>query len=452
MFKYETDSRLVKKGQTFIALKGLTVDGHDFIKSAIENGASKIISEKDIDVNVPLMKVENTFEYLKKVLVDEYSKEINKMKLIGITGTNGKTTSAYLTYQMLNNLGINVAYMGTIGFYYKDEYLPLNNTTPDLLTIYKLLYMVKEKNCEVVIMEVSSHSLVLDRLFGINFDEIAFTNLTEDHLDFHKTMKDYLKAKLLILNHLKDDAIIIANCDDDNYINFRKEKHEFLTFGVNGDYNILHYDIKPNKTILNFSYKDNRYKVIIPLTNIFNVYNYLTMVALVHNLGFKIEDIIDNTSNIKAPKGRCEVYNVNNGYAVIDYAHTPDAVLKVITAYSQIKKGRIITIIGCGGDRDSKKRPIMGDIATKLSDYVIFTNDNPRTEDPNKIMKDILSGVKSDNYEVILDRKDAIKNGIKMISKNDILLILGKGHENYQIIGKTKYHLDDAEEVLKYIK
>ena len=176
------------------------------------------------------------------------------------------------------------------------------------------------------------------------------------------------------------------------------------------------------------------------------------MLALVNNLGFDIKDIIKHTNKLKAPKGRCEVYKVKNGFAVIDYAHTPDAVLKVITAYNDIKKGKIITIIGCGGDRDNKKRPIMGDIATKLSDYVIFTNDNPRTEDPNNIMKDILSGVKTNNYEVIYDRKEAIKEGIHKLEENDFLLILGKGHENYQIIGKTKYHLDDAEEVLKHIK
>ena len=452
MIKYETDSREVKKGQTFIALKGLTVDGHDFIDEAIKNGAKKIITEKDININIPYIKVDNTYDYLKDILKKEYSNDINKMKLIGITGTNGKTTSAYLTYQMLNNLGINTAYIGTIGFYYKDKYKPLNNTTPDLLTLYKLLVEAKENNCEVIIMEVSSHALALERLYGLDFSEIAFTNLTEDHLDYHKTMDNYLKAKLLILNHLKKDAIIIANKDDKNYIHFKKDNHRFLTFGLNGDYKIINYDILPNSTELTFSFANQEYNVTIPLTSRFNIYNYLTMLSLVNNLGFDIKDIIKYSNILKAPKGRCEVYKVNNGFAVIDYAHTPDAVLKVITAYNDIKKGKIITIIGCGGDRDNKKRPIMGDIATKLSDYVIFTNDNPRTEDPKNIMKDILSGVKTNNFEVIYDRKEAIKKGILKLKENDFLLILGKGHENYQIIGKTKYHLDDAEEVLKYTK
>ena len=391
MFKYETDSRKVKNGQIFVALKGLTADGHDYIKEAIKNGASMVVSEKELDIDIPYIKVDNTYEYLKNILSKEYANEIKKMKLIGITGTNGKTTSSYLTYQMFNSLGVNTAYIGTIGYYYMDEFIPLNNTTPDLLTIYKLLIKAKENNCKAVVMEVSSHALVLDRLYGINFSEIAFTNLTEDHLDFHKTMDDYLKAKLLILDHLKDKANIIVNSDDENYLSFKKDGYDFITIGLNGDYKILSYNFLPSETDLSFSFNNKKYKVTIPLTNMFNIYNYLTMLSIVNKYGFKIEDIIKYTKDLKAPKGRCEVHKLNKGYAVIDYAHTPDAVLKVINAYNEIKKGKVITIIGCGGNRDSKKRPIMGDIATKLSDYVIFTNDNPRMEDPKIIMNDILS-------------------------------------------------------------
>ncbi len=452
MFKYECDSRKVEKGQTFIALKGLTVDGHDYIDKAIEKGATTIVGEKDLNLSVNYIKVNDSLEYLKETLKKEYKNKIDKLTLIGVTGTNGKTTSCYLTYQMLNSLGIDTAYIGTIGFYHKDEFIELNNTTPDILTVYKLLVHAYETGCKCVVMEVSSQALSYDRLNGIDYSIISFTNLTEDHLDFHKTMDNYLKAKLLILDHLKKDAVILANSDDENYINFKKDNHKFLTYGLNGDYKILNFKYNPKETNLEFSYNNKKYNVTIPLTSKFNVYNYLTMLSIVNNYGIEIEKIIENTNKIKAPKGRCEAYKVKDAYAIIDYAHTPDAVEKVINAYSELKKNRIITIIGCGGDRDSKKRPIMGKIATDLSNYVILTNDNPRTEDPDKIMNDIVKGINKNNYEIIKDRKDAIKKGIEILQKDDILLILGKGHENYQIIGKTKYHLDDSEEVLKYIK
>ena len=452
MFKYECDSRKVEKGQVFIALKGLTVDGHDYIDKAIQNGATLIIGEKDLKLDVPYKKVDDTSLYLKETLKLEYKKYIDKLTLIGVTGTNGKTTSCYLTYQMLNSLGIDTAYIGTIGYYHKDDFIELNNTTPDVLTVYKLLVHAYESGCKCVVMEVSSQALSYNRLYGIDYSVISFTNLTEDHLDYHKTMKNYLKAKLLILNHLKEDAIILANSDDESHKKFKKENHKFLTYGYNGDYKIIDYKSNPKETNLEFSYNGNTYNVVVPLTSKFNVYNYLTMLSIVNNLNIDINKIVKNTPSLKAPKGRCEAYKVHDGYAVIDYAHTPDAVEKVITAYNDLKTNRVITIIGCGGDRDPKKRPIMGDIATKLSDHVIFTNDNPRTEDPNKIMDDILKGVKTKNYEVIFDRKEAIKKGIDSLEKEDILLILGKGHEDYQIIGKTKHHLDDAEEVLKYKK
>ena len=452
MFKYECDSRKVEKGQIFIALKGLTVDGHDYIDKAIKNGASLIVGERDLKLSVPYKKVNDSLEYLKETLKLEYKSNIDKLHLIGVTGTNGKTTSCYLIYQMLNKLGINTAYIGTIGYYHKDDFIELNNTTPDVLTVYKLLIRAYESGCKAVVMEVSSQALSYDRLNGIDYDIISFTNLTEDHLDYHKTMENYLNAKLLILKHLKKDAVILANSDDENHKKFKKENHKFLTFGTKGDYKILDYSFTPSETYLKFSLDNKEYEVTIPLTSKFNIYNYLTMLSIINNMGVSIENIIKETPKLKAPKGRCETYKVNDGYAIIDYAHTPDAVMKVISAYRELSKNRIITIIGCGGDRDAKKRPIMGNIATNLSDYVIFTNDNPRTEDPQKIMTDITKDLKKDNYEIIFDRKQAIKTAIDNMNKGDIVLILGKGHENYQIIGKTKHHLDDSEEVLKYKK
>ena len=292
-------------------------------------------------------------------------------------------------------------------------------------------------------MEVSSHSISLKRIEGLKFEVCAFTNLTQDHLDFYKTIDNYLKAKLKILDYLDDDKYILLNSDDENSKYFMN--HLCKTYGINGDYKIINYISHPDKTEITFSYDNKTYNVITNLTSKFNVYNYLTMLSILNSIGFSIDNILENTKDIYPPKGRCETYKVKNGYAVIDYAHTPDAVLKVISAYNELKKNRVITIVGCGGDRDPKKRPIMGNIATNNSDFVIFTSDNPRTEDPLAILDDITKENHANNFIVIPDRKEAILRGIELMEKDDILLILGKGHENYQIIGHEKIHFDDAE-------
>ena len=304
-------------------------------------------------------------------------------------------------------------------------------------------------------MEVSSHALSFERIYGLHIDIAAFTNLTEDHLDYHKTMENYLNAKLKIFDYMNSNGKLIVNHDDKASEAFVNKFGKGITLGYNNennDYNIINADINPAETKITFTYDNKKYEVVTNLTSKFNVYNYMTSLAILHECGYEIDNIIEKTKDVKAPKGRCETHKVNGGYAVIDYAHTPDAVEKVITAYNELKKGKVITVVGCGGDRDPIKRPIMGNIATTLSDYTILTSDNPRTEDPEKIMEDILKGVKTTNYEVELDRKTAIKKGIDMLQPEDILLILGKGHEDYQIIGHTKIHLDDAEEVENWKK
>ena len=453
MFKYETNSRLIKPGQTFVAIKGYTVDGHDYIEDAIKNGATAIIAEKEVKCDVPVTVVENSARYYQKLLVKEYKDEFKDLKLIGITGTNGKTTSAYLTYQMLLDLGKKAAYIGTIGFMCGDYFKELPNTSPEILTTYKLLEKAKEMECEYVVMEVSNFALDQKRIEGLEFVAGAFTNLTEDHLDYHKTMENYLKAKLLLTDYIKNDGVLLVNKDDEASKKFIERFKNTKTFGYgNADYDILSDDIYPDHTDIIFKVNEKEYKVTTNLTSKFNVYNYFTMFSILHELGFEINELIEKTKDLKAPKGRCETYKVKDGFAVVDYAHTPDAVLKTVTAYKELAKARVITLVGCGGDRDPMKRPIMGEIASNYSDYVIFTNDNPRTEDPENIMKDILKGVKKDNYEVCLDRREAIKKALDMIQKDDIVLLLGKGHEDYQILGHTKVHLDDSEEILKYIE
>lgn len=449
MLNIKTDSRKVVKGDTFIALKGNTVDGHDFIDSAIKNGAEKIICEHG-KYDVDTINVSDTHEYLKDYLVNNYSKEFEDLKLIGVTGTSGKTTTCFLTYQILNKLGIKTCYIGTIGCYIDNDVVELSNTTPDILELYNLLLTAKEKCCKVIVMEVSSHSLAEERIKGLKFDVCAFTNLSQDHLDYHKTMEEYCRCKVKIVNYLKDKGKIIVNVDDEYSKYFICDKS--LSLGINGsNYKIKEFHMENTHTDILFNVNNDSYEVRTNLIGKFNVYNYLTSLALINNLGISVNDIINVTDSINAPVGRAQIIKVGTSIAVIDYAHKPDAVSKIIPLFREVTKGKIITIIGCGGDRDPMKRPIMGNIATSLSDYVILTNDNPRTEDEKLIMKDILEGITTDNYEVIYDRKDAIKKGISMLKDNDCLLILGKGHEDYQIIGRTKIHLSDYEEVIKNI-
>lgn len=449
MLNIKTDSRKVTKGDTFIALKGNTVDGHNYIQQAIDNGATKIIAEYG-NYSVETMIVENTLEYLKNYLMDNYSKKVNELKLIGVTGTNGKTTTCYLIYQILNKLGIKTCYIGTIGCYIEEEILELSNTTPDILELYNLLLKAQEKNCQVVVMEVSSHSIDMERIKGLKFDLCAFTNLTQDHLDYHKTMENYCQTKAKIIDYLKNDGKIIVNVDDPYSKYFICDKS--LSLGKQGkDYQIIDYKLVNTYTEIKFNCNAKEYQVKTNLIGKFNIYNYLTSLAIVHNLNISVENILNITKDIKAPTGRAEIIKINNSIAVIDYAHTPDAVSKIISSFKEVTKGKIITIIGCGGNRDSKKRPIMGNIATLNSDYVIFTNDNPRCEDEKEIMKDILKGVTTNNYTIIYNRKDAIRKGLSLLEDDDSLLILGKGHEDYQIIGYDKIHLSDKEEVYKYI-
>ncbi len=452
MINIKIDSRKIEKGDTFVAIKGSTLDGHDYIAKAIENGATKIVAEHDIDCSVEKLIVDNSEKWLTDYISSTYANEVNEMNIIGVTGTNGKTTTAYLTYQILNKLGEKTAYIGTIGFYLPDQdFIELPNTTPNILDLYELLLQAKSHGCKNVMMEVSSHALHQDRVKGINYKVAAFTNLTQDHLDYHKTMENYLEAKKLILKQLEGPMII--NSDDPYASSWQESYDNIKTFGLSGtDYKIISYNNTEQGTHIKFSTPEKEYEVETNLRSTFNVYNYLTSLSLINNLGFSIEDILKVTPSIYPPKGRCELIKVKEGEAVIDYAHTPDAVEKIVKAFTENKKGRVITLVGCGGDRDPKKRPIMGRIAADNSDYVIFTSDNPRTEDPQAIMDDILDGVKTDNYEVELDRRKAIVKGLDMISKDDVVLILGKGHEDYQIIGHEKIHLDDAEEVKKYIE
>lgn len=424
------NSKKIKKGDTFIALE----NGNKYIEEAINNGASKIITKKG-NYSVSTIRVRNPRKYLVKYLYNNYYKEIEDINIIGVTGTNGKTTTSYLLYQALNLLGEKCAYIGTIGFYIDDKVSDLNNTTPDLIDLYEMIIEAKRQGCKSVVMEVSSHSLSLNRVGAIRFNYALFTNLTPEHLNYHKTMKKYFKAKKKLLKLLKKDGKVITN-NDDKYM--KKIKRNSIKIGTNGDYEISNYAFT-NKT--KFFLNSKRYET--KLLGLHNIYNVSFCIAVLELMGFnKLNKIV---KKLNAPSGRMEVISYENKRVIVDYAHTPDAVEKIINAVLQFSKGKIYVIIGCGGNRDKLKRPIMGKIATDLADYVIFTSDNPRYENPDEIINDMIKKLDKTNYQVIVKREEAIKKGIQLLDNNDILLVLGKGHEKYQIINDNKIHFDDVE-------
>lgn len=450
MIKIKTNSKLVKPGDTFVAISGHTVDGHNFIDQAIENGATKIIVEKDVTCNVESIKVKSTHQYLVDYLVSHHSKDFKDLKIVGITGTNGKTTTAFLAYQMLQKLKVRSAYIGTIGFYMQDVHRKLANTTPDTLAIYNLLLEAKEHDCKIVIMEVSSHALDQDRVAGIEFDVAAFTNFTQDHLDYHLTMENYLEVKTRILRYLKPNGKMIVNQDDPSYLHFVDDRALFLGFQAK-DYHINSYQFKYRQTEISFK-KGKEYKVLVPLICLFNVYNYMMALAIVHELGYLIEDILAISNDLTSPEGRCNIIPVGNKTVIIDFAHTPDAIEKVLEFFEQNKTGKIITVIGSAGDRDALKRPAMGNISARYSDYVIFSEDSPYHEDSYAIIEDLTRDIPTNNYEVELDRKKAVYRALDMAQDGDFVLLLGKGHEDYIAYADYKIHYNDAETVYDYIK
>lgn len=309
-----------------------------------------------------------------------------------------------------------------------------------------------DNNCKVVVMEVSSQAISYKRIGKLKFDIACFTNLTQDHLDFHKTMNNYMNTKKELFKKLKNNKISIINSDDKYYKNFIIKKNNNILYGLNGDYKISDLNINLDKSNFKLNYKNKIYNINIPLTFKYNIYNYVLSLIICNKLGINIETIIENSKDLKYPKGRLELIKYKNNYIIIDYAHTPDGVLNVLENIQKFKKNKIITIIGCGGNRDKTKRNKMGYITCKYSNKVIFTNDNPRYENEKDIIKDIIYNLEYKNYKIIYDRYKAIKKGLKYLKNNDILLILGKGHEEYQIINNKKINFSDYETVLQLTK
>lgn len=436
------DSRKINKGDIFVALKK-EHDGHDYVLDAIKAGASEVVVEHGL-YSVKTTVVNNTHEYLVNYLKENYYDEIKDLKLIGMTGTNGKTTTCFLIYQALNSLNIKTAYIGTIGFYIDSKVCDLPNTTPDICDIYEMLLKCKKQNCKYVVMETSSHALDMDRLKGLSFDVGIFSNLTKDHMDYHKTFENYALAKQKLFKMVKYLSIVNSDSEYKDYF----ISSNTTTYGINsGDYKVSDYKITMggNEFVVN----DVLYKS--KLIGKHNIYNTLIVIVLLEYLGFNSDVIKEVISNLSAPRGRMEMIKKDNNLIIIDYAHTPDAVFNIINSCIELKPNNIITIVGCGGNRDKAKRPIMANIACSLSNHVIMTSDNPRDEDAMQIIDDMIQGLDKTNYEIEVNREKAIIKGIQKLKNNDILLVLGKGHETYQIINGKKNDFDDKLIVLNNI-
>lgn len=430
------DSRKVKEGDTFLAIKGATYDGHDYIKDAIEAGAKKVIVEHGT-YSVETEVVPSTKEYLTKYL---RRKEL-PIKIIGVTGTNGKTTTCFLIWQLFRLLSIPCSYIGTLGFYTDKKESDLKNTTPGFIELYRLLKKSAEAKCEYVVMEVSSQALDQGRVDFLDFDYAIFTNLTQDHLDYHKSMENYLKAKQQLFLKVKESGISIINKDDPCASYF--EIGNYVTYGYsNSDYQIIKEDN---------SFKVNEEEYQMSLLGKYNIYNMVAAICLFYQLGYNYSELKEKIILCRSPEGRMDVIEYGTNKIIIDYAHTPDALENILDCVNDLTHKKVITVVGCGGDRDKGKRPIMGELATRKSDYVIFTSDNPRSENPLRIIKDIVNGLDNVNYEIEVNREEAIKKGIHFLTKDDILLVLGKGHEKYQIIGTEKIFFDDKKIVLDNI-
>lgn len=455
MLNIQTDSRKIKPGDTFVAVKCEVNDGHKYIDSAIANGAKKIVverKERDYE-NVEALVVPDTRAYITAYLQEHYKSILEEMTLIGITGTNGKTTSAYLTYSALNRLGMKCAYIGTIGFYLDRKIIGLPNTSVDICDAYDLIIKAYDAGYRTLIMETSSHALMNNRLQGLTFNYTVFTNLTEDHLDFHKTMENYALAKQRLFHMLRPNGKAIINIDDEYKDYFMLKENENITYGFKeGDIHVIKYQMNNLETLFTYRYLNHDYMVQTNILGKYNIYNILVCILLLHELGYSFEQVNGILPELSCPPGRMDTVIYKDNSIIIDYAHTSDAMLKIIETVRPITKGNLYTIFGCTGDREREKRPVMSKIATELTDYVIMTSDDPHNEDMSQIIDDMTRNLKNTNYEVIIDRGEAIKRGISLLKQHDSLLILGKGHEDVIIVGNRRIPFNDKEFVTKQIE
>lgn len=454
------DSRLVNEGDMFVAIVGYKTDGHVYVESALQKGATVIAVEAghyDISMipeHITVIVAEDTRKLLALSACNYYGHPSREFRLVGVTGTKGKTTTTYMIKNILEKAGKKVGLIGTIANYIGDLEIEAQRTTPESIDLQKLFRQMADAKVDTVVMEVSSHSLALDRVYGCMFDVAIFTNLTQDHLDFHENFENYLDAKAKLFTMAKEGYV---NCDD-MYARKLMEKATcpITTYGIDNNPFVCGRDIIITNSYSDFKMPFNkmiqRIKVGIP--GRFTVYNALAAVCATVRLGCNIEHVLEGLETVKVP-GRSEIVPTTRNFTVmVDYAHTPDSLENIIRAAKAYTKGKVICVFGCGGDRDTGKRPMMGEISGKLAGYTVITSDNPRSEKPEDIVKQIEEGIKktSGKYKVIVDRTKAIEHALKQAQRNDLVLIAGKGHETYQEINGEKIHFDDREVIAEALK
>lgn len=447
--KIEYDSRKVTQNDVFVAVRGYKTDGHKYIEQAVKNGAAAVIAEEHTEnIKVCEIIVDNTRRALSAAAAAYYGEPAKKMKLIGITGTNGKTTTTYLVKSILEFAGHKVGLIGTNQNMIGANVIPTEHTTPESLELQKLFADMVSSGVEYCVMEVSSHSLCLDRVYNNPFYIGAFTNLTQDHLDFHKTMDEYAKAKSILFT-MCERAVVNA---DDSYVKavLGGAGCKVVKYGIDKKSDICAKNIKYNQRGVLFEVETpfGNENIRLDIPGRFSVYNALCAIGICQATGIGISDIAKALVLAKGVKGRAEVVNIPTDYTVmIDYAHTPDGLENIIKTVKGFAKGRVITVFGCGGDRDAAKRPKMGKIAGELSDFCVVTSDNPRTENPQLIIDDILKGMTEfkGKYTAICDRTEAIEYAMRFAKANDVIILAGKGHETYQILKDKTIHYDERE-------
>lgn len=465
----QTDSRRVIPGDLFICLPGHTVDGHDYAVEAGENGAAALVVNRRLDTALPQVVVKDC-RHAMAILADAfYDQPSKRMTIIGVTGTNGKTTTTYLIDKIMSDFGLKTGLIGTIEMKYDGRSFPISRTTPEALELQRSLNDMAQTGAKFCVMEVSSHALEQGRVKGTDFRTAVFTNLTQDHLDYHNSVEDYQNAKGLFFSRLgnafakdpKQRKYAVLNADDKASEQFAKlTAAEVITYGLHEKADVRASGIGITAQGTSFHVDTFRGSTDISLKMIgkFNVYNTMAAIAAALLEDIPLQEIKKSLESVPGVEGRVEAVDAGQPYAVIvDYAHTPDGLDNVLRSIKEFAQNKILTVFGCGGDRDKSKRPIMGKIAAKLSDIVIITSDNPRTEDPDRILKDIEAGLLEDGvsekrYQLIVDRRQAIKKAIEMASPGDVVLIAGKGHETYQLIAGNVFNFDDrivAKEVIR---